>query len=171
MHFFARLLPTGRPCLPVLRIPPSDRGNAAGSGLSPYTCGNGTGLGMADSIHSRLIKGIDDPRVAVCFDTQHVWASGYDVASKSGLADTVAEFDQQIGVKLLRAVHLNDSKTERGSAVDRHDNIGEGLIGKAGFANILKHPVFGQLPGYLEVPGFDGTGPDKKNVDILKATR
>jgi deoxyribonuclease-4 len=133
--------------------------------------------GMGDHIGSkfedlgRIIKAIKSPRVAVTLDTQHAWAAGYDVASKSGLDDMVAEFDKHIGLKLLRAVHANDSKKERGSAVDRHDNIGEGLIGRAGFLNILKHRAFQSVPFYLEVPGFEGGGPDKKNVDILKALR
>ena len=109
--------------------------------------------------------------MAVCFDTQHAWAAGYNVADRLGLDDTLAEFDREIGLRLLRAVHANDSKKELGSAVDRHDNIGEGLIGRAGFKNILSHKVFRDVPFYLEVPGFDKTGPDKKNVDILKSIR
>jgi deoxyribonuclease-4 len=109
--------------------------------------------------------------MAVCFDTQHAWAAGYNVASKSGLDSAVAEFDRHIGIKLLRAAHANDSKTELGSAVDRHDNIGEGSIGRAGFTNIFKHRAFRDVPFYLEVPGFAQTGPDKKNVGILKSIR
>jgi deoxyribonuclease-4 len=93
------------------------------------------------------------------------------VTTKSGLDAAVAEFDREIGLKLLRAVHANDSKKEKGSAVDRHDNIGEGLIGRAGFINIMKHRAFQGLPFYLEVPGFEGGGPDKRNVDTLKALR
>ncbi len=136
-----------------------------------------TSAGMGDHIGSkyadvgRLVKAIKSPRVAVCLDTQHTWAAGYDVVTKPGLDAALAEFDREIGLKLLRAVHANDSKKELGSAVDRHDNIGEGLIGRAGFLNIVKHKAFRDVPFYLEVPGFEGTGPDKKNVDILKAVR
>ena len=136
-----------------------------------------TSAGSGDHIGSKfeelgsLIKAIDNPRVAACFDTQHVWASGYDVASKDGLDETMEEFDREIGLDMLRSVHANDSKRERGSSVDRHDNIGEGLIGEEGFLNILSHPAFADVPFYLEVPGFEKEGPDKPNVDTLKAIR
>ena len=136
-----------------------------------------TSAGSGDHIGSKfeelgsLIKAIDNPRVAACFDTQHVWASGYDVASKDGLDETMEEFDREIGLNLLRSVHANDSKRERGSSVDRHDNIGEGLIGEEGFLNILSHPAFADVPFYLEVPGFEKEGPDKPNVDTLKSIR
>ena len=136
-----------------------------------------TSAGSGDHIGSKfeelgsLIKAIDNPRVATCFDTQHVWASGYDVVSKDGLDETMEEFDREIGLDLLRSVHANDSKRERGSSVDRHDNIGEGLIGEEGFLNILSHPAFADVPFYLEVPGFEKEGPDKPNVDTLKAIR
>jgi deoxyribonuclease-4 len=135
------------------------------------SAGQGDHIGSKFSELGRLIKAIRDPRVAVCFDTQHVWAAGYNIVEKRGMDDTMAEFDREIGLKLLRAVHANDSMKEMGSAVDRHDNIGEGLIGKAGFLTVLKHPAFKGLPFYLEVPGAEGQGPDKKNVDALKALR
>src|SRR5690606_26288626 len=96
---------------------------------------------------------------------------GYDVASHDGLQKMMDEFDREIGLGLLRAVHANDSKKELGSAVDRHDNIGEGLIGRAGFVNIMSNPAFRNVPFYLEVPGFEKTGPDKPNVDALKEIR
>jgi deoxyribonuclease-4 len=133
--------------------------------------------GMGDHIGSkfdelgRLVKAIAHPRIRVCLDTQHAWAAGYDVATQKGLDQTLGEFDRHIGLKLMAAVHANDSKTPRGSSVDRHENIGEGTIGRAGFRTILAHPHFAKLPLYLEVPGFEDTGPDKRNVDILKAIR
>lgn len=136
-----------------------------------------TSAGSGDHIGSKfeelggLIKAIDNPRVATCFDTQHVWAAGYDVVTKDGLDATMEEFDREIGLDLLRSVHANDSMRDRGSSVDRHDNIGEGLIGKEGFLNILSHPAFADVPFYLEVPGFEKEGPDKPNVDALKAIR
>ncbi len=136
-----------------------------------------TSAGSGDHIGSKfeelgsLIKAIDHPRVATCFDTQHVWAAGYDVVTKDGLDATMEEFDQEIGLDLLRSVHANDSMRDRGSSVDRHDNIGEGLIGTEGFLNIMSHPAFADVPFYLEVPGFEKDGPDKPNVDALKAIR
>ncbi len=136
-----------------------------------------TSAGSGDHIGSKfeelgsLIKAIDHPRVAVCLDTQHVWAAGYDIVSKEGLEAMLDEFDREIGLDLLRSVHANDSMRDKGSSVDRHDNIGEGLIGTEGFENVMAHPVFADVPFYLEVPGYEKEGPDKPNVDALKAIR
>jgi deoxyribonuclease IV len=133
--------------------------------------------GMGDHIGSkfeelgRLIKAIGNPRIKVCLDTQHAWAAGYDVATVDGINATMDEFDREIGLDLLKAVHCNDSKTPIGSAVDRHENIGEGEIGISGFESILGHAAFAEVPFYLEVPGFEKGGPDKKNMDIIKSIR
>ena len=135
------------------------------------SAGSGDHIGSKFEELGRLIKAIDNPRVATCFDTQHVWASGHDIATKDGLDATMEEFDREIGLDRLRSVHANDSMRDRGSSVDRHDNIGEGLIGKEGFVNIMSHPAFADVPFYLEVPGFEKDGPDKPNVDALKAIR
>ncbi len=135
------------------------------------SAGSGDHIGSKFEELGRLIKAIDNPRVATCFDTQHVWASGYNIVDKDGLDETMDEFDREIGLDRLRCVHANDSMRERGSSVDRHDNIGEGLIGRDGFMNILAHPAFADVPFYLEVPGFEKEGPDRPNVDALKAIR
>lgn len=135
------------------------------------SAGSGDHIGSKFEELGRLIKAIDNPRAAVCLDTQHVWAAGYDIASKDGLEATIEEFDREIGLDQLRCVHANDSMRALGSSVDRHDNIGEGLIGTEGFTNILSHPALADLPFYLEVPGYDKKGPDKPNVDALKAIR
>ncbi len=135
------------------------------------SAGSGDHIGSKFEELGRLIKAIDHPRIAACFDTQHVWAAGYDVATKDGLEATMEEFDREVGLDLMRCVHANDSKRPLGSSVDRHDNIGEGLIGTEGFLNILSHPAFADVPFYLEVPGYEKSGPDKPNVDALKAIR
>lgn len=135
------------------------------------SAGSGDHIGSKLSELGRIIKGVDDPRVAVCIDTQHAWAAGYDVASKDGLDKLADEFEREIGQGLLRSVHANDSKKELGSAVDRHENIGYGFIGRDGFVNIMCHPMFKDVPFYLEVPGMDKSGPDKPNVDALKEIR
>ncbi len=133
--------------------------------------------GMGDHIGSkfdelgRLVKAIDDPRIRICFDTQHAFAAGYDVATSAGLEEAMSEFDREIGIDLITSVHGNDSKTPLGSSVDRHENIGEGEIGVDGFAAILGHAAFKDVPIYLEVPGFEKTGPDKKNMDLIKKIR
>ena len=147
--------------------------NAPGKSLLMLetSAGSGDHIGSKFSELGSLIKAIDNPRVATCFDTQHVWAAGYDVVTKDGLDATMEEFDREIGLELLASVHANDSMRDRGSSVDRHDNIGEGLIGEAGFENILSHEAFSEVPFYLEVPGYDKGGPDQPNVDALKAIR
>lgn len=117
----------------------------------------------------KIIKNSKDSRVKVCLDTQHIFASGYDIRTKKGLEKTMEEFDREVGVDLIVAIHTNDSKTELGSHRDRHENIGEGLIGKESFTQILNHPTFKNLPFIIETPGFANTGPDEENIEILKS--
>ena len=85
--------------------------------------------------------------------------------------DKKDEFDKEIGLALLRSVHANDSMRDLGSSVDRHDNIGDGFIGTAGFATVMSHEAFQDVPFYLEVPGTNKSGPDRPNVDALKKIR
>ena len=133
--------------------------------------------GMGDHICSKfseigqLMKALASPNVKVCLDTQHLFAAGYDVTHKEGLDRVMEEFDREIGLSNLVAVHANDSKTPFASAVDRHENIGEGHMGRDGFRTIMSHPAFRDVPFLLEVPGEEGNGPDKANLDILKELR
>jgi deoxyribonuclease-4 len=133
--------------------------------------------GMGGSVGSRfselgiIMRQAANPRIKVCLDTQHAFAAGYDVATKQGLEATLAEFDEQVGLANLVAIHANDSKIALGGGVDRHENIGEGLIGREGFKVIMAHPAFREVPFLLEVPGFEKKGPDKENVDILRQIR
>ncbi len=110
-------------------------------------------------------------RLGVCFDTCHAYAMGYDLASPSGLEAALDEFDREIGLDRLVAVHANDTKQPIGTFRDRHENIGEGHLGLEGFRTLMRHPAFRDVPFLLEVPGFEGTGPDEKNVRRLKALR
>jgi deoxyribonuclease-4 len=133
--------------------------------------------GMGDHICSkfeeigRLMKALASPNVKVCLDTQHLFAAGYDVTSKEGLDRVMEEFDREIGLSNLVAVHANDSKTPFASGVDRHENIGQGHMGLDTFRVIMAHPAFRDVPFLLEVPGEDGKGPDKANLDVLKGLR
>ncbi|MFQ6019742.1 MAG: deoxyribonuclease IV [Dehalococcoidia bacterium] len=133
--------------------------------------------GMGDAIGSRFgelalfMREVASPRLKVCLDTQHMFASGYDVKTREGLERAMEEFEREVGLAQLVAVHANDSKCSLGGGVDRHENIGEGHIGRDGFANIMGHPAFQAVPFLLEVPGFGNLGPDKENLDILKAIR
>lgn len=135
------------------------------------SAGQGNHIGSSFAEMARLLKAIDSPRMKVCLDTQHAWAAGYDIAHRAGLEATVEEFEKEIGLELLAAVHVNDSKRPLGSSVDRHENIGEGLIGREGIKTFMAHPAFSDLPFYLEVPGYDGKGPDAKNVTLMKEIR
>jgi deoxyribonuclease-4 len=111
------------------------------------------------------------PQVAVCIDTCHAYAMGYDLATAGGCAAAMEEFDREVGFARLAAVHANDTKQPLGTFRDRHENIGEGHIGAAGFRTLMAHPAFRDVPFLLEVPGFDGGGPDAKNVRRLKKIR
>lgn len=133
--------------------------------------------GMGNSVGSKLselaaiMEAVGSPRLKVCLDTEHAYAAGYNVADLDGLEETIADLHRKIGLSQLVAVHANDSKIALGGGVDRHDNIGEGHIGRAGFEVIMAHPALREVPLLLEVPGFEGEGPDKPNVDILKEIR
>jgi deoxyribonuclease-4 len=135
------------------------------------SAGQGGSVGSKFAELGAIMRETKSDRVQVCIDTEHAFAAGYNLADRKGLDEAMAEFDREIGLTRLVAVHANDSKTELGGGVDRHDNIGEGHIGKAGFEVIMAHPAFADVPFLLEVPGFEGDGPDKPNVDLLKKIR
>ena len=133
--------------------------------------GMGQHIGAKFADLGRILKGVGSPRLGVCLDTQHCFAAGYDMITWQGIDAMIAEFEQDVGVTNLLAVHANDSKRPCGSGVDRHDNIGEGFIGEDGFEAIMGNTSFQEVPFLLEVPGFDGKGPDRQNIDILKKIR
>jgi deoxyribonuclease-4 len=116
-----------------------------------------------------LLARVDyDPHVAIVLDTAHLWGSGSDLATESGLASTLVELEAALPVERLVAVHANDSKVALGSHKDRHENIGQGTIGAAAFARMLAHPLLRPLPWIMEVPGYDGNGPDAQNLATLR---
>ena len=133
--------------------------------------GMGKHIGAKFEELGKILRAVDSPRLRICLDTQHSFAAGYDLTTADGVNTMMAEFEEHIGADQLAAVHANDSKQPCGSGVDRHDNIGEGLIGEAGFEAIMGHPAFRDLPFFLEVPGFEGKRPDQLHIDLLKATR
>lgn len=116
-----------------------------------------------------IIKDLNDERVRVCLDTCHLFAAGYDFRTEKTLEDLIQTFDHLIGLEKLEVWQFNDSKDPFGSLRDRHENIGEGTIGKKAFGLIMNHPKMRDLPFIIETPGFDQMGPDKKNLDILKS--
>jgi deoxyribonuclease-4 len=133
--------------------------------------GQGGNIGVKFSDLARIIEKAPDPRLRVCLDTAHTLASGYDIRTPEGVTATMAEFQRDLGLDMLAAVHANDSKAPLGSNVDRHENIGKGHIGEDGFRAVLAHPAFRDVPFFLEVPGYDDDGPDAPNVAALKALR
>ncbi len=131
--------------------------------------GAGTTIGDRFSDLSTIINSMNgDERLAVCLDTCHLYAAGYDVSSATGLRTTIAEFEAEVGFERLVAIHANDSKTPLGARKDRHENIGKGCIGEEGFRRMLQHKALRHVPWILEVPGFAEKGPDRDNLDILR---
>lgn len=111
--------------------------------------------GRFEELREILDRVKEKERVGVCLDTCHVWDGGYDIAGH--LDEVVHEFDQVIGLKRLKAIHLNDSLNVLGARKDRHAKIGEGKIGYPALARVVTHPALKSLPFYLETPNeLDG---------------
>ena len=115
------------------------------------TAGQGSNIGFAFWQIKRIIDGVNDKsRVGVCIDTCHTYTAGYDL--KNAYESVWEEFDNEIGMNYLRAIHLNDSKKELGSRVDRHDSIGKGFLGLDFFKKIMKDQNLNDIPFILETP-------------------
>jgi len=137
--------------------------------LLENTAGAGGTMGVDFEELGAMIAAADGhPRLGICLDTAHVFEAGFDLRTAAGLDEALARLDAACGLDRLVMLHLNDSKTPFGSNRDRHENIGEGEIGLDGFRSIVTHPAFADLPGILEVPGFDDKGPDARNVQLLR---
>ncbi len=147
-----------------------DRARGQAPLLLETTAGGGNSIGGHFEDLGELIDRLDrTPRLQVCLDTCHIFAAGYPCRTITDLDQTLADFDRVIGMDRLTALHLNDSRDPFGSHRDRHANIGEGAIGLDGFRSIVNHRQLCRLPGFLEVPGFDGNGPDAENLRRLRA--
>ena len=132
------------------------------------TAGAGGTIGRSLEELEALFEALDrHPRLGICLDSCHLFASGYDVTDRAELDRVVARLDRSIGLDRLRCLHVNDSKTPLGSNRDRHDNIGDGLMGEK-LGVFLAHPKLQALPAYLEVPGTDGHGPDAEQMRKLR---
>jgi deoxyribonuclease-4 len=132
------------------------------------TAGTGDTIGRSLEELAALYEALDrHPRLGVCLDSCHLFASGYDVTDPDELDRVVKQLDALIGLDRLRVLHVNDSKTPLGSNRDRHDNIGDGLMGNK-LAVFLGHPKLQGLPALLEVPGADGHGPDLEQMTKLR---
>jgi len=117
------------------------------------TAGQGTNMGFRFEHLGAMIDGVNDKsRVGVCLDTCHTYASGYDIKTAAGFDRIMAEFDQVVGIEYLRAMHLNDSKKDHGSRVDRHNSLGKGTLGLEPFKFIMNDPRFDNIPLIMETP-------------------
>lgn len=120
------------------------------------TAGQGTNMGYRFEHLAEIIAHVEDKeRVGVCLDTAHTLAAGYDIRSKEGLEKTFSDFDHIVGWEYLKGIHLNDSKKELGTRVDRHDSIGEGVMGMETFRYIMQSQHFDEMPIILETPNTD----------------
>ncbi len=135
--------------------------------LIENSAGAGGCVGCRFEEVGRMLEASDDPRLGVCLDTQHMFASGYDMRTPETASATLADFDRNIGLERLALVHANDSARPLGSAVDRHANIGEGEIGTDGFRYLLSDARVRQVPWLLETPGVDRAGPDRQQINLL----
>ncbi len=134
--------------------------------------GQGNCVGRTFAELGAIFRGLDnDPRLAVCIDTCHAFAMGYDLSTREGCELAMEELDREVGLDRIVAVHANDSKMPLGGVRDRHENIGEGHIGLEGFRTLMAHRAFADVPFLLEVPGFEGDGPDLENINRLKRIR
>src|SRR6476660_234017 len=133
------------------------------------TAGQGSCIGHRFEHLAHIIANVREPeRLCVCLDTAHLFAAGYEIGSESGVKKTFHEFDRVIGRDRLVAIHVNDSKTDRGSRVDRHQHIGKGLIGLDAFRFIMGSPRFGKLPQVLETPKGNDLAEDVINLETLR---
>lgn len=117
------------------------------------TAGQGTNLGYTFEQIAYIIDKVEDKtRVGVCLDTAHTLAAGYDIKTSEGFLETFRHFDEVIGFSYLKGMHINDSKKDLGSRVDRHDSIGKGVMGITTFKMIMEDPRFDDIPLILETP-------------------
>ncbi|HVR44062.1 MAG TPA: deoxyribonuclease IV [Thermoanaerobaculia bacterium] len=138
--------------------------------LLETAAGQGSCLGCTFEELGRIMKLVDDPRrLGVCVDTCHVFSAGYDLRTRDGWERIVGEIDAEVGVGNVGAFHLNDSKRDLGSRVDRHEHIGEGRIGLEPFAFILNDERFDRVPKVLETPKPDEFEADRRNLSELRA--
>src|SRR5215472_1793833 len=133
------------------------------------TAGQGSCIGHRFEHLAYIIEKVREPeRLRVCLDTAHLFAAGYDISNESGVRKTFREFDRVIGRDRLVAIHLNDSKTSRGSRVDRHEHIGKGRIGLDAFRFIMRGPRFHKIPKVLETPKGKDLVEDVVNLKTLR---
>lgn len=141
--------------------------NTSGSNvmvLLENTAGQGTSLGGSFENLKQISDLTKSKRIGYCFDTCHAFAAGYDIRTEAGTKETFEKFDEILGIENLKAFHLNDSKGDLGTHLDRHENIGKGKLGVEPFKYIMKN--FAKVPKVIETPKEDDW--DKVNIGVLR---
>ncbi len=140
------------------------------SSMLELTAGQGTTLGYKFEHIAKIIEFVEDKeRLSVCIDTAHLFAAGYDFRTPETYYKTMQDFNKIIGLEKLKCFHMNDSKKELGSKVDRHEHIGNGFIGVEGFRNIMNDPKLIHIPKILETPKGKEQLEDLENINTLKS--
>ncbi|MEW6381125.1 MAG: deoxyribonuclease IV [bacterium] len=150
----------------------AETGNSRSRILLETTAGQGSNLGYRFEHLAEVLSAVHYPdRVGICFDTCHVFAAGYDLRTPEGYRKAFEEFDRLIGTSRILAFHLNDSKHESGSRKDRHEHIGQGVLGITAFRMLLNDARFAEIPMVIETPKGDGMRleEDERNLSILRS--
>jgi deoxyribonuclease-4 len=134
------------------------------------TAGQGSAIGYRFEHLYGIIDLVEEQnRMAVCLDTCHLFAAGYDVSTEKGWNETVKQIDETVGLERLVAIHMNDSKKPLGSHVDRHEHIGKGVIGLTGFRMLMNDERLVHVPKILETPKGDAMREDVENMNVLRS--
>lgn len=137
--------------------------------LLEATAGQGTNLGYSFEQLAYMIDKIEnDDKVGVCLDTCHIFAAGYAIVEPKDYKATIEKFDDILGLKKLKIIHMNDSKKELGSKRDRHEHIGKGFIGLKGFTNFVNDKRLSKIPMIIETPKGEDLTEDIENLKILR---
>jgi deoxyribonuclease-4 len=138
------------------------------SSMIEVTAGQGSAVGYKFEHIRKIIDLVEQKeRMSVCIDTAHIFAAGYDIRTPGAYEKTMKEFDEIIGLDRLKCFHMNDSKKELGSRVDRHEHIGKGFIGLEGFRNIMNDKQLERVPKILETPKGKEQLEDVENIKVL----
>jgi deoxyribonuclease-4 len=139
------------------------------SSMLELTAGQGTALGYSFEQIAQIIELTEHKeRLSVCIDTAHIFAAGYDFRSPENYEKIIREFDSLVGLNKLKCIHMNDSKREAGSKIDRHEHIGKGFIGLEGFSNLMNDKRLWHVPKILETPKGKEQLEDMENLKILR---
>lgn len=141
--------------------------------LLETTAGQGSAIGYEIEHLGRILGGVKQPdRLRVCLDTCHLFAAGYDLRTPAGYERMVRDLVTHVGIERVRCIHTNDSKSECGSRVDRHEHITKGCLGKAAFSHLVNDARLAGVPRILETPkGKDGRGADLDKVNLGRLRR